>query len=105
MAAKFIVKNRYESEESAEGFYLHIFKDYSEKLHDKTIYMKVEFNHAGEGRTINMMMPFTYIDNEPQLMELVPGTSDLNTLKEGYPLKQLYEHMFIPIKVVYDEYN
>ena len=105
LAAKFIVKNRYEAEESAEGFYLHIFKDYSEKLHDKTIYMKVEFNHAGEGRTINMLMPIIYIDDEPMLMDLSPSGDNLEDFKKGYSLKELYKHMFTPIKVVYDDTN
>ena len=106
LAAKFIVKNRYEAEESAEGFYLHIFKDYSEKLHDKTIYMKVEFNHAGEGRTINFIMPFKYDnDGNVEMMDLSPSGGDLDDFKKGYPLNELYEHMFIPIKVVYDDDN
>ena len=105
LAATFSVKNRYECEESAEGFYLHIFKDYCEKLHEKTIYMKVEFNHAGEGRTINFTMPFKYEDNDIKLMDLSPNSDDLTTFKEGYSLNELYEHLFIPIKIVYDDVN
>lgn len=105
LAAKFIVKNRYEAEESAEGFYLHIFKDYSEKLHDKTIYMKVEFNHAGEGRTINLTLPFTYDESgNIEMIDLSPS-GDVSKFKEGYSLDELYEHMFIPIKIVYDDDN
>ena len=105
--ASFSVKNRYESEESAEGFYLHIFKNYCEKLHEKTIYMKVEFNHAGEGRTINMLMPMKYDGDEPELMELGIGNQgrDVETFKKGYALDELYKHLFIPIKVVYNEEN
>ena len=107
LAATFSVKNRYEAEESAEGFYLHIFKEYCEKLHENTIYMKVEFNHAGQGRTINFSMPFEY-DNKgenPTLLDLSPESGDLETFRQGYPLKELYSHLFIPINVVYDEKN
>lgn len=103
LAATFSVKNRYNTEESAEGFYLHIFKDYCEKLHEKTIYMKVEFNHAGEGRTINFTMPYNFEEGEYTLMDLSPGSSDLTTFKEGYAISELYEHLFIPINVVYRE--
>ena len=103
LAATFSVKNRYNSEESAEGFYLYIFKDYCEKLHEKTIYMKVEFNHAGEGRTINFTMPYNFEEDEYTLMDLSPGSSGLTTFKEGYALSELYEHLFIPINVVYRE--
>lgn len=106
LAATFSVKNRYETEESAEGFYLYIFKEYCEKLHEKTIYMKVEFNHAGEGRTINFVMPFKYDTNgNPELMELNPSGADLEDFQMGYPMKELYEHLFIPINIVYDEIN
>ena len=106
LAATFSVKNRYETEESAEGFYLHIFKEYCEKLHEKTIYMKVEFNHAGQGRTINFVMPFKYnASGEPELMELDPSGGDLEEFKKGYPMRELYEHLFIPINIVYDEKN
>ena len=38
-----------------KGFYLYLFPEYI----GKTIYMKVEFNHAGYGRTI----PLVYIQN------------------------------------------
>lgn len=105
LAATFSVKNRYESEESSEGFYLYIFKDYCEKLHEKTIYMKVEFNHAGEGRTINFTMPFNY-DNKgenPTLLDLSPESTVLSEFKNGYALSELYKHLFIPINVVYRE--
>ena len=107
LAATFNVKNRYETEESAEGFYLHIFKEYCEKLHEKTIYMKVEFNHAGQGRTINFSMPFAYDSDgmNPELLNLSPESGDLETFRQGYPLKELYSHLFIPINVVYDEKN
>lgn len=104
LAATFNVKNRYNAEESSEGFYLHIFKDFCEKLHEKTIYMKVEFNHAGEGRTINFTMPFKY-DNEGNIELLDLSSSDLEEFKKGYPMKELYERLFIPINVVYDDEN
>jgi hypothetical protein len=67
--------------------------------------MKVEFNHAGEGRTINFTMPFKYEDNDIKLMDLSPNSDDLTTFKEGYSLNELYEHLFIPIKIVYDDVN
>lgn len=106
LSSRFIVKNRYESHESAEGFYLYIFEEYCEKKHENTIYMKIEFNHAGEGRTVNMTMPFKYNkDGDVELMNLSPNSEDYNEFLKGYDLKELYEHLFIPIKVVYDGTN
>lgn len=58
LSARFSVKNKYFSEKSSEGFYLYLFP--SEVLDEntsRTIYMKVEFNHAGYGKTIPMMLP------------------------------------------------
>ena len=45
---------------SSEGFNLYLFGDDAEKTDEgkpyRTIYMKVEFNHAGNGKTIPMIM-------------------------------------------------
>ena len=42
-------------------------------------------------------------DNDIKLMDLSPNSDDLTTFKEGYSLNELYEHLFIPINVVYRE--
>jgi hypothetical protein len=42
---------------SSEGFNLYLFADDAEGGNaSRTIYMKVEFNHAGNGKTIPMIM-------------------------------------------------
>lgn len=58
---KFIVRDEYYTEKSSEGFNIYYFPSdviLSENS-EKTIYMKVEFNHAGFGRTI----PFIAVNN------------------------------------------
>ena len=50
------IKNEFNNLASSEGFNLYLFADDIEKNSDRTIYMKVEFNHAGNGKTIPMMM-------------------------------------------------
>ena len=52
-----MVKSKNTSKASSEGFYLYIWKDNSTPL-PQDLYMKVEFNHAGYGRTIPFMMPY-----------------------------------------------
>ena len=55
--AKFVVRNKFQNT-SSEGFYLYLFPDEIKDINSvATIYMKVEFNHAGFGKTIPMMMP------------------------------------------------
>ena len=39
----------------------------------------------------------------PTLMGLNPGGTDLSVFKEGYALSEIYKHLFIPINVVYRE--
>ena len=54
----FNVKNKYDKTKSSEGFYLYLFpNEIAGENEATTIYMKVEFNHAGLGQTIQMMMP------------------------------------------------
>lgn len=57
LSSQFVVKSKNTSKASSEGFYLYIWKDNSTPL-PQDLYMKVEFNHAGYGRTIPFMMPY-----------------------------------------------
>lgn len=57
LSSQIIVKSKNMSKASSEGFYLYIWKDNHSPL-PQDLYMKVEFNHAGYGRTIPFMMPY-----------------------------------------------
>lgn len=58
LSAKFTIKNKFNTSKSSEGFYLYLFPNEVEGENvARTIYMKVEFNHAGYGKSILMMMP------------------------------------------------
>ena len=86
------INDEYQTNKSSEGFYLYLFKDDADLLDTenesgRTIYMKVEFNHAGYGRTIPMM---------------------LNPINDDYRMGKLnienfFENMFIPLKIYHDE--
>lgn len=102
LSSRFIIKNMFEAAESSEGFYLYLFKNFSQGLREQTIYMGVQFNHAGVGKTLNMMQPFTY-DGERRLRMLdLSNSSERELLAKGCPLNELYDHLFIEIKVKYD---
>ena len=102
LSSQFLIKSRYEEETSSEGFYLYMFKNLSDNLHEKSIYMKVEFNHAGVGRTIPFILPLSEDGITPMSMNT---EEDWNILKKGVKLKDLYKNMFIELKVVYDAIN
>ncbi len=111
LGSEFIVNNKFQSETSSEGFYLYMFKEYSEKLHPKPIYMKVEFNHAGIGRTIPFIIPMKWgeLDDNgnkyPKNALKLTDDTERNTLKEGIKLGDVYAQSYIPLYAVYDFKN
>lgn len=73
------ITNEYDKERCSEGFNIYLFADdIPDGNTEKTIYMRVEFNHAGNGKTIPMIVMPTD----------VPLTMD-----------NFMEHLYIPIKI------
>ena len=110
LGSEFIIKNKYESEHSSEGYYLYMFREYSEKLVPKPIYMKVEFNHAGYGRAIPFIVPMrwknaTENDYKYPDKKLTLDEGDLEELKSGVKLEDSYTQSYIPLYAVYDFKN
>lgn len=101
LSSQISVQNKYETDNSSESFYLYLFKEYSTKLRENTLYMKVDFCHAGTGMVIPFILPTSLNNNEAPLYLTNPD--DLFELKQGIPLTDLYDHLYIPIKVIYDE--
>jgi hypothetical protein len=112
VGSRFVINSKHsESMLSSEGFYLYIFKEYSENLHPKPIYMKVEFNHAGVGRTIPFTIPMKWEANaeskvnEQKVVSRLTLENDVEKIKEGYKLAQVYAQSYIPLYAVYDYKN
>lgn len=79
--SKFIITNELDRTKSAEGYNIYLFgDDFSEKK-TATIYLKVEFNHAGYGKTI----PLVLFQSEDD--------------KNGISVKEYFERLYIPLKV------
>jgi hypothetical protein len=95
LSSQFVVKDKYSSESSSEGFYLYLWKDMADTM-PGDIYMKVEFNHAGYGRTIPFMMP--YGDN---------GVKSFSEIAEddGYEIIDYIKYSYIHLKYKYDSAN
>lgn len=85
--SKLTITNEYDRTKSAEGFNIYLFasdvdiKDENED--DRTIYMKVEFNHAGNGKTIPM----------------IQWPKDDSGNYHGVLMSNLINYMYIPIKI------
>lgn len=117
IGSRLTIENKYETSTSSEGYYFYIFKEYSENLHPKPIYMKIEFNHAGIGKTIPFLIPMRWSGNtedrnERNYNKMFPvsaltlsNASDVMLLKEGIPLSYVYAQTYIPLYAVYDFIN
>ena len=107
LSSRISVVNKYETDSSSEGFYLYIFREYSKKLRPKPIYMKVEFNHAGIGKTIPFIVPMDWTTGSTTnpTSALTFDSDDLTKLKEGIPLERVYAQSYIPLYAVYDFKN
>ena len=102
LCSKFSIVNRYETKTSAEGFYLHLFKELTEGACSKTIYMKVMFNHAGEGQSCLFMLPL--VTDASGNRVLWSYTEDnVKKLKEGVSLADVLDSIYIPITIKYEE--
>ena len=85
------IKNEFNNLASSEGFNLYLFADDADKVDEgksyRTIYMKIEFNHAGTGKIIPMIM-WPKGDND-----------EYRAVTTSTFLKDLY----IPVRVAYDK--
>lgn len=99
------------STKSAEGFYQYIFKGLSSMLHERTLYLRIQLNHAGHGEVIDLIQPMEYEKDEhgnpiktPAHLQLIDlGDKDnRNEWKKGLEPKELYNKLYIPINVKYD---
>ena len=100
LSSRFTIDDKYLTDTSSEGYYIYMFKEYAKKLHEATIYLKVEFNHAGIGKTIPFMLP-----REGETPLYVHKAQDRDTLMNGFRMQDIYNQIYIPIKVIYDEKN
>ena len=103
LSSKITVNDKTTSTSSSEGFYSYIFRDYSYGLHERTIYAKIQFNHAGTGTVIDLFQPMTY-EGDNQVLIDMSVNDNRKELKQGLPLEEIYKMMYIPIKIRYD-YN
>lgn len=106
LSSKMHVQNRYASKSSSESFYLYLFKELVNGTCPKTIYLKVMFNHAGEGQSCLFMLPkkSENIKNieEQELLDLTKP-NDLNTLKKGIKIENYIDYVFIPITIEFNK--
>ena len=98
ICCSFRVSSKSDTVDSSEGFYAYIFKEFCKGLHDVTVYMKVEFNHAGIGMTIPMVMPVA----DGHVLQ-ISSDEDVEKMENGVPIKKVNEASYIPVHLTYDK--
>lgn len=83
--SQIVVHNEFDMTKSSEGFNLYLFADDSEICDQdkefRTIYMKVEFNHAGYGKTVPFMPWPKYIT------------------EDSISIDEYFKNVYIPVKI------
>lgn len=107
LSSRFVITNKYDTDTSSEGFYIYMFKEYSEKLHPREIFMKVEFNHAGIGTTLPFIKPMSWAKGGSSKTwfpnkELSVGSTEM---MKGVELEKKNAQDYIPLYAVYDFKN
>jgi hypothetical protein len=106
LTLSFNVCDKYNVKKSSEGFYLFLFPDALKKMESVKLYMKVEFNHAGYGKTLPLIYPVIKNGDRKYILDFKNDnfpTSLINS--ENTDLKKLYEFTYIPLTITYDSKN
>lgn len=107
LSSQFVVEDKYNNKASSEGFYLYLFSEDDPKLVGKDIYMKVEFNHAGYGRTLPFMCPTNDVNGCPLSYQEIINEwykyKDSDNEVVGFPVKKYYSYTYIKLECIYDK--
>lgn len=86
LSSQFVVYDEYNTTRSSEGYNLYLFEDDAlEKNVETDIYLKVEFNHAGYGRTIPFVM------------------WNMDNPENGLTMDNLFDCLYFKVKIMYTD--
>lgn len=118
LSTQIVITSKNLSSASSEGFYFYLWRD-NESAIPQDIYMKVEFNHAGYGRTIPFMIPFNDKYKHTELndgsfksfQQILNDFKNNNETERGeaydgpYGMKQYIKYSYLHLKYCYDKDN
>lgn len=96
LSSQILIKDRNESTNSSEGYYIYLWKGLSKVDEPQDLYLHIDFNHAGYGRIIPMMLP--YGPNGSRTFDDI--TNDW--INGGYSFKTYLRYSFIKFKYEYN---
>lgn len=100
ISSRIVTTDKFTTKTTSEGYYLYLFKEYSNRMRTSTIYLRVDFCHAGIGKTIPMTLPREINDNNVRVLTI---KNDKEKLLEGITIKDIYKQTFIPVNIVFDD--
>lgn len=111
LSTRMTIHSKFDEGACSEGFYVYLFAADDPNLQHKDLYMRVEFNHAGFGRTIPFMRP-TEIDpstlenGRSYTIDEIVNDPDFHDTESdeplyGYPLDLYYLHSYVQFKYGY----
>lgn len=110
LSTRLVVKDKFNSEGSSDGFYVYLFQADDPNLRHKDLYMRVDFNHAGFGRTLPFMRPTDFSmdtlengrakDFQTVISDCKPKDGEKSG---GYDLETFYTHLYIQFKYGYSK--
>ena len=104
LSLTFNVSDRYDRNNSSEGFYLYLYPDGLDGTTERTIYMKAEFNHAGYGKTIPLMCPIKdgkilYFDDKDKNNDYMFPTYFIDPESDSMDMSNYYNSIYIPVTI------
>lgn len=108
LSSQIRLKDKISSKGSSDGFYMYLWKESDNGTEAQDIYLKVEFNHAGYGRTIPFMMPYydkvKHGSSEGRIKSFEDIVKDFNGTGDDKPygIRQYQKFAYIHMKYRYD---
>lgn len=102
LSSQISVENKWASDRTSEGFYVYLWCDNNNGIVPSDLYLKIDLNHAGCGRTIPLMAP--YNENTSHFKSMIEIKNDWDN-GNGYNISQYKKFSYIKMKYVYDKDN
>lgn len=103
LSSRISVTDRFLSTNCSEGFNLYLWADNDSGIVPSDLYMKIDFNHAGYGRTIPMMMPFNEEPGQNGFKTNSDIASDWMSETTQYGIEKYLKYSYLKLKYRYDK--
>lgn len=103
LSSRISVTDRFLSTNCSEGFNLYLWADNDSGIVPSDLYMKIEFNHAGYGRTIPMMMPFKDEPGQSGFKTNGDIALDWTNTATQYGIEKYLKYSYLKLKYRYDK--